>query len=245
MSRKLAGAAVEQVQAPIGHSPGDPDLLYTFRAPGLGKAIEEAKRRKMRRVARLEFDDGSDCGCGAGCEALQGGCCVGPFAPPCDAAEAPRVDLAGARCCCAPLALPPLMYVLRPTLSSFRRLALSPGDSLPPCPSAAPRATTTPGGAALVITWHNRASYPVRLSVLDHLGAETTLPQTLGRDSVIAFNTHAGVVWRARNLNGEMLTQTSAVKEDATTHKVTVHGCKFRYEGAEATWKYRSPASRA
>ena len=35
MSRKLAGAPVEQVQAPIGHSPGDPDLLYTFRAPGL------------------------------------------------------------------------------------------------------------------------------------------------------------------------------------------------------------------
>lgn len=119
MSRKLAGAPVEQVQAPIGHSPGDPDLLYTFRAPGLGKAIEEAKKRKMRRVARLEFDDGSDCGCGAGCEALQGGCCVGPFAPPCDAAEAPRVDLAGARCCCAPLALPLLMCVLRPTLSSF------------------------------------------------------------------------------------------------------------------------------
>ena len=42
MSRKLAGAPVEQVQAPIGHSPGDPMLSIRFRAPGLRDMGAEA-----------------------------------------------------------------------------------------------------------------------------------------------------------------------------------------------------------
>ena len=68
MAAKLRGEAPHPVQAPIGHSPGDPELSIRFRAPGL--AVRE---RRRRRIARIDFVDGSSCGCGDGCDAIQGG----------------------------------------------------------------------------------------------------------------------------------------------------------------------------
>ncbi|KOO30866.1 xylosyltransferase 2 [Chrysochromulina tobinii] len=61
MARKLAGEAPNPPQAPIGHSPGDPDLKRRFRAPGLGP-LPDGSRRVRRRIARLDFEDGSSCG---------------------------------------------------------------------------------------------------------------------------------------------------------------------------------------
>jgi len=92
MARKRAGLPLEPPQAPIGHSPGDPGLSFTFRAPGLAPAEEVTKARRRRRVARIDFEDGSSCNCGAACAILEGGCCGGAFSVACAFAAEPHVD---------------------------------------------------------------------------------------------------------------------------------------------------------
>jgi hypothetical protein len=77
MARKLGGVVGHSLtppQAPIGHSPLDPQLSK-FRAPGV------ERRLAYRRVAKIQFEDGSHCECGDGCGALSlpGGCCDGAF----------------------------------------------------------------------------------------------------------------------------------------------------------------------
>ena len=101
MAAKLAGGRPAPPQAPIGHSPGDPDLSIRFRPPGMRDEAGEARlealgRPRRRRVARLDYEDGSSCGCGEACEANDGGCCEGAHAAACDAsAQQLEVDYEG------------------------------------------------------------------------------------------------------------------------------------------------------
>eukprot|EP00965_Chrysotila_dentata_P043025 1428726-Pleurochrysis_carterae.AAC.1 len=81
------------------------------------------------------------------------------------------------------------------------------GAPLRACP-VAEHAVSAVNGTPLVVTWVNRATHPLTLSVLDYEGAERPMTHLRSKpETSIAFNSNAGVVWRARALNGELLLQ--------------------------------------
>ncbi|KAL1526060.1 hypothetical protein AB1Y20_020881 [Prymnesium parvum] len=83
MKKKLSGSRV--AQSPIGHSPGDPNLLNRFRAPGIAAGTPAATTRTYwgrRRIARVDFIDGSRCACGLACRGTSGGCCADSVCAP-------------------------------------------------------------------------------------------------------------------------------------------------------------------
>lgn len=193
MARKLGGEHVSPPQAPIGHSPGDPFLSLRFRAPGsipnasppkirrivpiaclthkrrtldhscamrTGLSFQHSVR-KRRRIAKVEFEDGSHCGCGHLCEALEGGCCELSMCRPSegeDIGDAASQDAVR-------------IHAGTPTSEAANSLAqLNETNSTSnrrrqPCQSARKHAQSLPGGKPIVVSWINRARYPVQLSV--------------------------------------------------------------------------------
>ena len=89
-------------------------------------------------MARVDFEDGSHCSCGAPCAQLEGGCCIGAESAACVDAD---------------------------PLDAW-------GELLPPCPQHDADGMSLPGGEPLVVTWVNRATHPITLSVLDYPGRE-------------------------------------------------------------------------
>ena len=102
----------------------------------------------------------------------------------------------------------------------------------------------------MVVSWLSRARFPVSLLVLDYGGRELPM-RTLRRfgDSA-AFNSHEGLVWRARSLGGELLLETvpqaapdppeagggedgGAAVAERTSH-VVVDECEPRHRGVAA-----------
>jgi len=259
MARKLAGERPHPPQAPIGHSPGDPMLSVRFRAPGLRDLEAEAALaasggRPRRRVARVDFADGSACGCGDGCHLLAGGCCDGadPFAVPLPSprrgrgaghgggggggagagrAQAPPLHNASAALhrACAHAAQPP---------------TTSGGEGAPPCPAPGGVETASkPGGAKVVLSWLNKAPHPVRLSVLDYRGAELGMATMRKPGESLAYSSNENVVWRARALNGELLLEY--VPRGADGQTVVVEPCRFAHLGAASTLLPNLDAERA
>ena len=231
MAKKRNGERLERGQAPIGHSPGDPGLSLRFRAPGVEGGVGQVGRR--RRVARVQFEDGSDCGCGDGCGVMAGGCC-------------------GARICSARQGAPTSTGIA--TADGHNGVgdgAETSSAEEAPCP--APYAngyentTSRPGGKPLTVTWINRARHPVQLSVLDFEGREHRMDGALLKrpDDLMAFHSHLGITWRARALSGELIMEhtprVNVVDEPevapagglaaAATSVVEVMGCRFRWTG--------------
>ena len=79
---------------------------------------------------------------------------------------------------------------------------------VPACPTPSPHAASEPGGAPLVVSWINRARHPIALSVLDFRGSEIPMRTLKRRDDTAAFHSHAKLMWRVRNLGGELLMET-------------------------------------
>ena len=211
MAAKLAGGRPAPPQAPIGHSPGDPDLSIRFRPPGMRDEAGEARlealgRPRRRRVARIDYEDGSSCGCGEACEANDGGCCEGAHAAACDAsAQQLEVDYEGV--------------------------------PLERCPTPPAGAKSRPGGAPIQLGWISRARHPVRLVVLDYEGNEIDMVTLARFDDYRAFNTHERVVWRALALNGELLEEFDP-QDGAGPQTVVVRECAFRFTGYAASRLY-------
>ena len=199
----LGGAATSPPQAPIGHSPGDPQLSVRFRAPGVA---QEATRRSRRRIAMLSFADGSQCGCGDGCGALAGGCCARHLCGGSDDAEAGGDDGGGGGA--GDGRVSGGGGGSNHTAMWGRSEGERAGARLKACPLALPEAVSIPGGAPLVVSWVNRARFPVALSVLDYEGRELRLKVLRRLEDTAAFNSHEQLIWRARSLNGELLLET-------------------------------------
>ena len=236
MARKLAGEAPNPPQAPIGHSPGDPDLKRRFRAPGLGP-LPDGSRRVRRRIARLDFEDGSSCGCGEACEALEGGCCphstcepplptAAPIAAPTTASNTvPMTSPTG-----APTTAPTAAHEASPWAphSSPREMRMR------PCPTSPRHTRSLPGGAPASIHWFNGARHAVRLSVLNYEGVEVPL-RTLDRpDDTASFASRERIVWRARALNGALMLE-HRMGEDETPETALVEEEEEAEEAEAAT----------
>jgi len=236
MARKLAGEAPNPPQAPIGHSPGDPDLKRRFRAPGLGP-LPDGSRRVRRRIARLDFEDGSSCGCGEACEALEGGCCphstcdpplptAAPIAAPTTASNTvPMTAPTG-----APTTAPTAAHEASPWAphSSPREMRMR------PCPTSPRHTRSLPGGAPASIHWFNGARHAVRLSVLNYEGVEVPL-RTLDRpDDTASFASRERIVWRARALNGALMLE-HRMGEDETPETALVEEEEEAEEAEAAT----------
>lgn len=230
MASKLAGEDFSRSQSPIGHTPSDPGLVYRFRAPRVAGDPEDAeddeRRPRRRRIAKIDFGDGSHCGCGEACGALPGGCCSARL--------------------CGPAAAPP------PPPSSSA--AVVEKATMRPCPLPQAGGVSQPNGAPLTVTWIQRAPFPVVLAVLDYAGHEHNMGVTLrAREHVAAFASAEGIVWRARALNGELLlevTPTADLTADGRplsrapagganaslggTTEVELAECRFRWTGAAA-----------
>ena len=218
-ARKRAGEDFSSRQAPIGHSPGDPGLSLRFRAPG--HEDESRGRGRRRRIARVDFDDGSHCGCGDACGALEGGCCARSTCKDepsgGDDAASTASDAAGS------------------------------SAGVAACPEAEVAEASQPGGAPLTVSWVNRARYPIAISVLDYEGREHQMRVLRHSDEVVSFSSAEGIQWRARALNGQLLLRATpearpeAVDGDAAAAAngtavgsalVEVEECAFRWRGA-------------
>ena len=215
MAAKLAGTPAGPTQAPIGHSPGDPELSTRFRAPGLAAEA----RARARRIARIDFDDGSRCGCGDACDAIGGGCCAAGLcaghwrAAPSGAAEAAS----------------------NPAASAGEAMDTAMDTSLP-CPTAPIASRSAPGGASLTLNWVNRARHPVALSVLNFDGEELPMRTLSKPDATAAFRSQRGVVWRARALSGALMLELTPADEadGAPIMDVAIPECRFGFRGAAA-----------
>lgn len=187
-------------QAPIAHSPGDPQLSIRFKAPGVAREMARERAAGRRRIAMIAYSDGSACGCGSGCGALTAGCCAKALCR--DGREAS--DLPDLR---------HKSYWRKDGSSEVGGAGTGAGAAmdgaglppLPPCPDPSSNVTSQPGGPPLVVSFINRARFPVAVSVLNYEGDELSM-RTLRRlaDSA-TFVSQAGVVWRVRALSGELI----------------------------------------
>ena len=220
-----SGALSFQMQAPIGHSPGDPLLSIRFRAPGL--AADESRRRR-RRVAKIEFEDGSACGCGDACDAIDGGCCEATL---CGGGGSGR-EGAGSRSSASANA-------------TVHNEGADDGVADAPCPVPSTSAASRAGGDPLVVSWVNRCRFPIAIVVLDYGGIELPMRARLRPAESAAFNSHERLIWRARALNGELLGEYEpTLAAAAAAELLVVEECRFRHRGAAALLA-RSPVTAA
>ena len=235
MAKKRAGADMRGQQSPIAHAPGDPGLSLRFRAPGLDVLSSTVPQRR-RKLARVEFEDGSDCGCGDGCGALSGGCCASrlcgrPSAPlvtmaaddngaPAaaddgDAAEAdddgspPQQLLKAAVAELSAIRLAKRLEVAEAARVRAQKAALA--GRLPLCPLANSSAISLPGGNPLTVSFLNRAVHPILLFVLDYSGNEHRMGLIQKPDQAVAFDSAENVTWRVRAMSGELLLECTPV----------------------------------
>ena len=119
-----------------------------------GLSVQRFVRRR-RRIAKVEFEDGSHCGCGHLCEALEGGCCERSMCTPPDGEDTDAMASQDAA----------HIYAGAPASEAADSLTRLNDTRSRPCKPTREHNHSLPGGVPIVVSWINRARHPIQLSV--------------------------------------------------------------------------------